>query len=127
MLKVGMIGAGFISGFQARAMLQVRGVEVAGVLERRRAENLSRYCRENGLGEAKVYATVRELAEQTDVLAIYAPNTVRVELMEEIVEAVKAGTTLKGVICEKPLARNVAEARRLVELAMEAALPTAYF
>jgi predicted dehydrogenase len=127
MLKVGMIGAGFIAGFQARAMLQVRGVEVAGLLKRRRAEDLARYCRDNGLGEAKVCATLRELAEQTDVLAIYAPNTIRVDLMEEIVEAVKAGAELKGVICEKPLARNVREARRLVELAREVALPTAYF
>jgi len=40
---------------------------------------------------------------------------------------VKAGAELKGVICEKPLGRNVAEARRLVELARSANLRTAYF
>ncbi|UCF99294.1 MAG: Gfo/Idh/MocA family oxidoreductase [Spirochaetaceae bacterium] len=127
MLQLGIIGAGFIAGFQTRAMLQVRGVEVAGILKRRRAEALARYCRDSGLGEAGIYGSVRELAEHTDVLAIYAPNTIRVELMEEIVEAVKAGAQLKGVICEKPLARNVREARRLVDLAREVGLPTAYF
>jgi predicted dehydrogenase len=47
--------------------------------------------------------------------------------MEEIVAAVKAGAELKGVICEKPLGRTVAEARRLVELARSAGLHTAYF
>jgi predicted dehydrogenase len=88
MLKVGMIGAGFIAGFQARAMLQVRGVEVSGILKRRRADSLAGYCRDNGLGEAKIYGSVKELAEHADVLAICAPNTIRVELMEEIVEAV---------------------------------------
>ena len=48
-------------------------------------------------------------------------------MVEEIVDAVKAGATLKGVICEKPLARNLAEARRVVELVEDAKLPHAYF
>ena len=41
----------------------------------------------------------------------------RVAVVEEIVDAVTAGRgKLIGVACEKPLARNVAEARRMVEL-----------
>ena len=32
-------------------------------------------------------------------------------MVEEIVESSKAGASLEGVICEKPLARNLAEAR----------------
>jgi predicted dehydrogenase len=47
--------------------------------------------------------------------------------MEEIVAAVKGGAALRGVICEKPLGRNLREARRLVGLAAEANLRTAYF
>ena len=47
--------------------------------------------------------------------------------MEEIVAAVRAGAELKGVICEKPLGRTVAEARRLADLAAGANLRTAYF
>jgi predicted dehydrogenase len=47
--------------------------------------------------------------------------------MEEIAAAVKAGAELKGVICEKPLGRTVAEARRLVALAQSVDLRTAYF
>jgi predicted dehydrogenase len=84
-------------------------------------------ARELGVGEAKVYASISEMAPHVDAIAIYAPNYLRIAMMEEIVEAVKAGAALKGVICEKPLGRNVAEARRLVELADEANLPTAYF
>jgi predicted dehydrogenase len=47
--------------------------------------------------------------------------------MEEIAAAVKQGAVLKGVICEKPLGRTLKEACRLVDLANEAGLKTAYF
>jgi predicted dehydrogenase len=47
--------------------------------------------------------------------------------MEELAAAVRAGASLKGVICEKPLGRNVKESRRMVELAQSAGLKTAYF
>ena len=56
-----------------------------------------------------------------------SPNFTRVPIMEEIAAAVAAGAELKGVICEKPLGRNMAEARRLVDLAQSAGLRTAYF
>jgi predicted dehydrogenase len=128
-LKLGMIGAGFVAKFHARALMQVRGVEVAGITSRTaaRAEALSAMVRKNGLGEGVVYPSVAEMANHVDAVAIYAPNFVRLELVEEIVDAVKKGANLKGVICEKPLARNVKEARRLVALAEEAGLKTAYF
>jgi predicted dehydrogenase len=67
------------------------------------------------------------MAPHVDAIAIYAPNDLRIAMMEEIVAAVQAGAALKGIICEKPLGRNVAEARRLVELADQAGVPTAYF
>jgi predicted dehydrogenase len=67
------------------------------------------------------------MAKHVDAIAIYCPNSARVAVMEEIADAVKAGANLKGVICEKPLARNVKEAQRLVDLAEEAGLKTAYF
>lgn len=126
-LKLGMIGAGFLARFQALAMRQVRGLELTAVLRRRGAEALARYSRDHNLGPATLFDSVTEMAGQVDVLAIYSPNYTRLAVMEEIVQAVRAGAELKGVICEKPLGRNVAEARRLVELAAAAKLPTAYF
>jgi predicted dehydrogenase len=51
----------------------------------------------------------------------------RVEVMEAIAAAVRDGAQLRGLICEKPLARNLGEARRIVELAREIGAPTAYF
>jgi len=126
-MKLGFIGAGFIARFQAVAIHQVRGLEIAGILKRRGAQALTDFCREHGLGEARTYDTIMELARNVDVIAIFVPNYCRVEVMEEIAAAVKAGARLKGVIVDKPLARNMKEARRMVDLAREAKLLTAYF
>jgi predicted dehydrogenase len=74
-----------------------------------------------------VFASIKEMAPHVDVIAIFAPNFARVEMVDEIVDAVKAGAALEGVICEKPLARNLAEARRIVRRVEEAKLPHVYF
>jgi predicted dehydrogenase len=126
-MKLGFIGAGFIARFQAVAIHQVRGLEVAGILKRGGAESLAQFCRSHQLGEAKLYGSIAELAQQVDVLALYVPNYCRLEVMEEVAAAVKAGARVKGVIVDKPLARNMREAARMVELAREAKLLTAYF
>jgi predicted dehydrogenase len=128
-LKLGVIGAGFVAKFHARALMQVRNMEIAGVTSRTTAsaEQLAAIVREGGLGEGVVYPSIAEMANHVDAIAIYAPNFCRVEHVEQIVDAVKQGAELKGVICEKPLARNVGEARRLVDLAEEVGLKTAYF
>jgi predicted dehydrogenase len=67
------------------------------------------------------------MANHVDAIAIFTPNFTRVAIMEEIVDAVQRGAELKGVISEKPLGRNVKEAKRMVELAQGAGLKTAYF
>lgn len=128
-IKLGIIGAGFISEFQARAVKQVRRMDIAGITSRTaaRAEHLSKMVRENGLGEAVVYPGIAEMARHVDAITINVPNFARVEIVEQIVDAVKSGAELKGVICEKPLARNVEEARHLVSLVKDAGLNTAYF
>jgi predicted dehydrogenase len=128
-LRVGIVGAGFIAEFQARAIKQVRRMEIAGITSRTTAsaEALANMVKENDLGEGRVYSSIAEMARHVDAIAIYAPNFVRVEIVEQIVAAAQSGAELKGVICEKPLARNVKEARRLVALAQEASLKTAYF
>lgn len=126
-LRYGIIGGGFITAFQLRALEQVRGVEVAGLVSRRPPEKLAAYVRERGLGEGRVFASIAEMLPHVDVVAIFGPNFTRIATMQEIVAGVKAGAKLKGLICEKPLARNMAEARQMIALARETKLPTAYF
>jgi predicted dehydrogenase len=62
-----------------------------------------------------------------DAIWILTPNFTRLEVMEEIVEAVESGKgSLIGVACEKPLGRNVAEAKKMLELAKRANLLDGY-
>lgn len=125
--KIGFIGAGFIAKFQAKAMAQIRGVELAGVYALKGAEELADAAKKSGIGDCVVYQSVGELCKNVDAVAIFAPNFARIQIMQEIADAVKDGAALKGVMCEKPLGRTVIEAQQLVDLAKEAKLPTAYF
>jgi predicted dehydrogenase len=105
----------------------VRGIEVAGFVSKDPVDHLIDYSVEHGLGEPRAFDSLTDMIPHVDVVALFAPNFARLELVEELVAAVKAGARLKGVICEKPLARNMAEGRRLIELIKETGLPNAYF
>lgn len=126
-LRLGFIGAGFIAKFQAAGLRFVRDMELVGVHALKGAEELAASVSKSGLGECKVYGSVAELCHHCDAVAIFAPNYVRIDLVGQVVDAVKAGAPLKGIICEKPLGRNLAEARELVKLGKESKVPTAYF
>jgi predicted dehydrogenase len=126
-LRIGFIGSGFIARFLASAMKQVRHCELSAIYKRSGSGKLAEYARENGLGQPVICSTVAELCNHCDALALLSPNFTRLELMEEIADAVQKGAELKGVICEKPLGRTVDEARQMVTLASNAGLLTAYF
>ncbi|MFT5301148.1 MAG: putative dehydrogenase [Mariniblastus sp.] len=127
MLRYGFVGAGFIAKFHLEALRQVRGIEVAGFVSRTEPTELVAFARQHGLGEARVFDSVMEMVPHVDVVVILTPNMTRLEIVEEIVDAVKAGNPLKAVVCEKPLGRTLAEARRMLALAKDADLPTVYF
>jgi predicted dehydrogenase len=126
-LRYGIVGGGFISDFQLRALESVRGVEVAGLVSRTPPERLASRARERGLGPAVVYGTIADMVPNVDVVAFFGPNFTRVAALEETAAAVRAGARLKGLICEKPLARNLGEADAVLALAGEIGAPTAYF
>ncbi|MEX0647513.1 MAG: Gfo/Idh/MocA family oxidoreductase [Balneolaceae bacterium] len=126
-LKLGFIGSGFIAKFLAVAMKQVRHCELVAIYNRSCAADLAAYANQHNLGDPKIYSTVSEMSYHCDAVAIFTPNFTRVKVMEEIAEAVNSGAPLKGVISEKPLGRNISEAKRMVELAQNANLLTAYF
>src|SRR3989454_8942705 len=64
---------------------------------------------------------------EIDALWLCGRNDARIENMEEISDAVVRGKgALKGIACEKPLARNLAEAQRVVELATQAGVAHGY-
>jgi predicted dehydrogenase len=62
-----------------------------------------------------------------DAIWLTGPNQARIENVEEIVDALDRGRgTLKGIACEKPLARNVAEAKEVARLVKKAGLMHGY-
>ena len=129
-LRIGIIGAGFIARFQLEAFTGVRNCAVTGVYSPTKASRSSFANRANelGLGPCKAHASLNALinAKNVDALWILSPNYVRIETMKAINKAVKAGKKLRGIACEKPLARNLAEAKEVVHLARDAKLATGY-
>ena len=120
-LGIGFVGAGFMNRFHVASLVGVRDCEVAGVFSptRANAELLAASARQAGVGEPHVHGSITDLIDDPDVDALWisTTNDSRVAVIEEIVDAVTRGKgALIGVACEKPLARNLAEARRMVEL-----------
>ena len=130
-LGIGFIGGGFISRFHIQSLIGVRDVDVHGVYSKTKtsSEETAALARVTGVGEAKAYDSITDMVANPDIDALWicSPNYTRMEVMEEIVHAVESGKgKLIGVTCEKPLGRNVAEAKRMLELAQGADLLDGY-
>ena len=123
-LGIGFIGSGFIARFHIRSWEGIRDADVRGVWSpnREHAKSAAELARSLRVGEAKAFDSVQEMVADPsiDCIWICGPNHKRIENMEAIVEAISDGADLVGIACEKPLARNVAEAERVVELVEEA-------
>jgi predicted dehydrogenase len=127
MLKIGMIGAGFVAGFHERALCSVRGVELSGVCAPEGADAIAKRARKDGLGETRVYDNIADICDAVDVVCIFAPNYARLEVMRNITKAAENGAKIKGIICEKPMAKNLQEADIMARMAKALHVPNAYF
>jgi len=130
-LGIGMIGSGFNAQFHIRAFQQVRDCDIIGVWSPTglNAGRAARLARELDVGPAKPYRSIAAMVADPAIHAIWlsGPNHTRVENMQEIADTIERGKgELKGVACEKPLARNVSEAREVAALAAKAQLQTGY-
>lgn len=102
-------------------------MELTAIYHRSGAEELANFAQQNKLGQPVICDTIKEVCEKSDAVAIFSPNFTRLDIMQEIADAVHSGVDLTGVICEKPLGRTVAEATKMVDLAASAKLLTSYF
>jgi predicted dehydrogenase len=129
-LGVGFVGSGFITRFHVRSWLAVRDADVRGIWSpnQAHAEETAALARSLRVGEARAFSSLTEMvkAKEIDAIWICGPNHKRIENMEEIVAARAAGAELRAIACEKPLARNVAEGRRMVELVKKAGVLHGY-
>ncbi len=120
-LGIGFVGAGFMNRFHVQSLVGVRDCHVSGVFSPTRAsvDALCALSHALGLGEPAMHGSIADLVADPGVDAIWiaSTNDTRVAVVEEIVDAVTGGRgELVGVAIEKPLARNLAEARRIIEL-----------
>src|SRR3984957_7537435 len=130
-LGVGFIGSGFNARFHMQAFCGVRDADVRGVWSpnAKHAAGAAALARNLDIGDAKPYASISELVADPSIDALWltGPNHSRVENIEEIVDALRAGKgTLRGIACEKPLARTVAEAAHILRLIKQTGVAHGY-
>ena len=113
--RVGIVGCGGIANGKhlpaLKALPNVKMVAFCDLIRERAEKALKEY----GAEGAKIYDTYEELvADPTiDVVHVLTPNRSQAELT---IDALHAG---KHVMCEKPMAKTAADARRMVEAAKE--------
>ncbi len=130
-LGIGFVGSGFNAKFHLQGFQAVRDADVLGVWSpnAKHAEETAALARKLDVGEAKPYTSTAAMVADPAIQALWlcGPNFARIENVEEIVHAVTSGKgTLAGVACEKPLARNVAEAKRVLELVKQTGVKHGY-
>jgi predicted dehydrogenase len=130
-LGVGFVGGGFISRFHIRSWVGVRDADIMGLVEpdEKRAREAAALVRTLRVGHPKIFKSLTAMVADPSIDAVWigSPNYTRLEVMDEIVQAVLRGKgELVGVTCEKPLGRNVGEAKAMLTLARKAKLLDGY-
>lgn len=113
-LKVGIVGCGGIAnGKHLPAIRRNGNFEIVAFCDiiQERAEKAKK---EYGTEDARIYTDYHELVkEELDAVYVLTPNRSHAEIS---IVALKAG---KNVMCEKPMAKTYADAKRMVETAKE--------
>jgi predicted dehydrogenase len=130
-LGVGFVGSGFNARFHMQAFRAVRDADVLGVWSpnAKNAASAAALARSLDVGAARPFGSITEMIADPaiDALWITGPNQARIENIEEIVDAIERGVgTLAGIASEKPLARNVAVAKRVLALVKRVGLRHGY-
>jgi len=101
-LGVGFIGGGFVAQFHIRSWVSVRDADILGVVTRPVSDAKDAVALVNrlGVGKAKAYDSITDMVADPAIDAIWicSPNFTRIEVMEEITEAIVSGKgELKGI------------------------------
>ncbi len=113
-VKVGLVGAGYVSTYHARALRSLPFVEIVGVADssHERADALAAQFK-----IPRVYASLKDMADaQPKVIHILTPPATHAALA---LEALEMGC---HVFVEKPMAESVADCDRMIQCARERGL-----
>ena len=130
-LGVGFIGSGFVAKFHLQAWRGVRDADVLGVYSPNpeHAAATAALARDLRVGNAPAFSSIEDMvaAPEIDCVWLCGPNHQRLQNMQAICDALDAGKgKLIGIACEKPLARNVGEARQMVQMVERSGLLHGY-
>jgi predicted dehydrogenase len=114
--KVTMLGTGLIGLFYTRTLHGQRNRDRVHVVYSRSRERADAFARDNGVPHASTDLEEAIAHPETDAVVIGLPNHLHVEAVEL---CARHG---KGALCTKPLARNGAEAKQILELAERAGI-----
>ena len=107
MVKIGLIGAGFIAQIHAGAYEKIKDATVVAVADKveEKGKNLAETC------NAKYYRDIEELLKNEDVncIDICVPTFLHREMV------LRAAAAKKHVFCEKPLALSLEEADEMLK------------
>ena len=111
MVRVGLIGAGFMGGMHANCHAAVPEAELVAVADIREEE--ARKIADQHGAEALTSADDLIARDDIDLIDVCLPTYLHAEFA---IRAMQAG---KNVLCEKPMALNSADARTMVDVASE--------
>ena len=120
MHRITMLGSGLIGMFYTKVLHGLRSRDRVRVLYSRTEDRASQCARDWGIPTWTTDLDEAVNHPDTDVVVIGLPNHLH---EAATLAAVKAG---KAVLCTKPLARTVAEARRMLEAVEEAGVFAGY-
>jgi predicted dehydrogenase len=109
-LKTAVIGTGFVGRVHVEALRRLGDVELAAIADQSE-ELAAKFARQLGVDAA--YGDYRRLLADPSIHAVHicVPNALHYEIARAALESGKS------VLCEKPLAASVEEARQLCDLA----------
>jgi predicted dehydrogenase len=113
LLKIGVMGAADIAVSRVIPNLRKSERVIVQAIASREAERAKKWAKE--LGIEQYFGSYEEMLGKGDVEAVYIPlvNSLHTEW------TIKSLTVGKHVLCEKPLALNSADARRMLQAARE--------
>ena len=106
-VKVGIIGSRFAASLHAKAYQRCTSANITAVTA---IDNLENFCKEYEI--PKAYNNYREMLKKEDIqmVSVCVPNYLHKEV---VFAAANAG---KHVVCEKPLASNLEDADKMIEV-----------
>lgn len=118
-VRIGVIGSGFISNIHVDGLRHVADAEVVAVASRTPGKAAG-FAAERGIPNA--YEDYRRILERADIdaITVAVPNYLHEEI---VVAAAQAG---KHIMCEKPFARTIQEAERMLRAVKEAGVKLVY-